>query len=53
MSKVLKVCDVRVGVLPVVMWVQVYYENENDSLYIPLVAGGRRSQAAQQAMHPG
>ena len=24
-SNVLKVCDVCVGVLPVVMWVQVYY----------------------------
>jgi len=50
---VLKVCDVRVGVLPVVMWVHVYYLNEKDSLYIPLVAGGRLLQAGQQAMRPG
>jgi len=27
-SDVLKVCDVRVGVLLAVMWVQVYYQNE-------------------------
>jgi len=40
-SYALKVCDVRVGVVPVVMWVQVCYWNENDSLCIPLVAGGR------------
>jgi len=44
---VLKVCDVRVGVLPVVMWVQVYYQNEKDSPHIPLVAGGRLLQAEQ------
>ena len=49
----LKVCDVRVGVVPMAMWVQVYYVNEKDSLYIPLVAGGRRLQAGQQAMRPG
>jgi len=49
----LKVCDVRVGVLPVVMWVQVYYLNEKDSLYITLVAGDRLLQAEQQAMSPG
>jgi len=36
LCQVLKVCDVRVGVLPVVMWVQVCYGNENDSLYVPL-----------------
>jgi len=53
LCQVLKVCDVRVGVLPVVMWVQVCYGNENDSLYIPLVAGGWQSGAGQQAMHPG
>ena len=35
MSNVLRVCDVRVGVLPVVMRVQVYYLNENNSLYTP------------------
>ena len=53
MSNVLKLCDVRVGVVPVVMWVQVYYFNEKDSLYIPLVAGGWLLQAGQQAIHPG
>jgi len=36
-SNVLKVYGVCVGVLPVVMWVQVYYWNENDSLYIWLL----------------
>ena len=46
-------CDVRVSVVPVVMWVQVYYENGNESLYIPLVAGGWRLGAGQQAMRPG
>ena len=48
----LKVCDVRVGILPMVMWVQVSYQNEKDSLYIPLVAGGRLLRAEQQAMIP-
>jgi len=32
-SKVLKVCDVRVCGLPVVICMQVYYQNEKDSLY--------------------
>jgi len=52
-SNVLKVCDVRVGLVPVVMWVQVYYLNEKDSLYVPLVPGSRLLQAGQQAMRPG
>jgi len=52
-SNVLKLCDIHVGVVPVVMWVQVYYLNEEDSLYIPLAAGGRLLQAGQQAIHPG
>ena len=53
MSSVLKVCDVRVGVVPMVMWVQVYYLNEKDSLDIPLVADGQLLQAGQQAVHLG
>ena len=44
---------VGVGVLPVAMWVQVCYWNENDSMYIRLVAGGRLLGAEQQAMRPG
>ena len=47
MSYVLKVCDVRVGVVPVVMWVQVCYWNAKDSLYIPLLAGCRLLGAEQ------
>jgi len=47
-SNVLRVCDVRVGILPVVMWVQV--TNEINSRYIPLVAGGQLLGVEQQAM---
>ena len=42
-GRVCQICgsDIRVCVLPVVMWVQVCYYNEINSLYITLVAGSR------------
>jgi len=52
-SNVLKMCGVRVGVLSMVMWAEVCYSNENDSLTIPLVAGGRLLGAEQQATRLG